>query len=116
MVAELATGEFGPHATLEALESLAGRSLGAILIGPERDGRGRPRVRFHEGGLRVDLPSVESGRWLAPGSALAIRGRGRVLVWDQTDRRAVRAVTTRLVQLLGAKLTKRVLAQLEAAA
>jgi hypothetical protein len=95
--------------TIDAVQSLASRRLGAIRIGPGRSRANRP-VTVLEGGLEV---RAGAGEWIREPAALAIRGPGRVLavVWDADDRLAVAAVASRLAQEVGARRAARLLAR-----
>jgi hypothetical protein len=94
------------------------RRLGMLRVGPWRDSAGRLRISFDEGLVEVPLDHV-AGEWLVPGAALVIsdagrsRSAGHALVWDMSDREAVRAVTLRLVGLVGARRAERALERLE---
>jgi hypothetical protein len=114
-VAVLAVGSrLDSDQTLAAVESLAEQPLGAIVL-DDRGPRAQPVVRFHEGPL--EIPPRAVGWWLVPGGALEVRtARGRVLLWNRGFPRTTRAVTLRLVQLLGERRAERVLDELEAAA
>jgi hypothetical protein len=87
----------------EALTGLAGRRLAAVCI--ERGG-----LRFPDGGVRVDLRGA-TGDWLVDDGALEIVGASRTLVWDREMPGATRAVTARVVEAVGRRRARTLLAR-----
>lgn len=95
--------------TREAIVSLTAEPVGAMLLGPERDGEGRQRVRVLEGlrpGVALDEVLAPddgaTGRWLHEHAALLVTcGEGRTVVFALRRREANRAMAELLASEFG---------------